>query len=225
MMDIPSLAGKNRIYLAIEVFAMTLDEMKQSMLPSDPKEAYEKYQKEFGNKSVKSESKTTMLGCMLNRIAGIPYLLILLALVLPLFTITCSDVPIAEFNAYEITIGGDLRTSSFGSLDQIAREFNSSYKKNSTHYEASPWVAGIFICVIAAAVFSFKNETVKAIVAAGISVVYIWITFLDGYFTCRNLSTDAMGLISVSPGSGIYLSMVLIAVALIMNIIALTHKE
>lgn len=57
---------------------MTLDEMKQSMLPSDPKEAYEKYQKEFGNKSVKSESKTTMLGCMLNRIAGIPYLLILL---------------------------------------------------------------------------------------------------------------------------------------------------
>lgn len=204
---------------------MTLDEMKQSVLPSDPKEAYEKYQKEFGNKNVKSESKTSMLGCMLNRIAGIPYLLVLLALVLPLFTVTCSDVPIAEFNAYEITIGGDIRTSSVGSLDQIAREIDSSYKKKSSHYDASPWVAGIFICVIAAAVFSFMNETVKAIVAAGITVLYIWITFLDGYFTCRNLSTDAMGLLSVSPGSGIYLSMVLIAIALIMNIIALTHKE
>lgn len=204
---------------------MTLDEMKQTMLPNDPKEAYEKYQREFGNKNVKSESKTTMLGCMLNRIAGIPYLLVLLALVLPLFTVTCSDVPIAEFNAYEITIGGDIRTSSIGSLDQIAREIDSSYKKKSTHYDASPWVAGIFVCVIAAAVFSFMNKTIKAIVAAGITVLYIWITFLIGYFTCRNLSTDAMGLLSVSPGSGIYLSMMLIAVALIMNIIALTHKE
>jgi hypothetical protein len=112
-----------------------------------------------------------------------------------------------------------------GSFDQFAREFDSSYKNKSTHYDASPWVAGIFVCVIAAAVFSFMNKTVHAIVAAGISVLYIWLTFLVGYFTCRNLSTDAMGMLSVTPGFGIFLSMVLIAMALIMNIIALTHRE
>lgn len=204
---------------------MTLDEMKESLFSSDPKDAYEQYQKAFGTIKKQNNSSTTMLGCMLNRIAGIPYLLVLLALVLPLFTVTCSDAPVAEFNAYEITIGGDLRTSSLGSLDQLARNINPSYKKTSSHYEATPWVAGIFICAIAAAVFSFRNKTIHAIVAASVTVLYIWITFLDGYFTCRNLSTDAMGLISVTPGSGIYLSMVLIAIALIMNIIALTYKE
>ena len=204
---------------------MTLDELKKTLPSSDQKDAYERYQKAFGSPQNKKVSNTTILGCMLNRIAGIPYLLVLLALVLPLFTVTCSDVPIAEFNAYEVTIGGDIRTSSMGSLDQIAREFNSSYKNKSTHYDASPWVVGIFVCVIAAAVFSFMNKTIHAIVAAGVSVLYIWLTFLVGYFTCRNLSTDAMGMLSVSPGLGIYLSMGLIAVALIMNIIALTHRE
>lgn len=204
---------------------MTLDEMKQTLPSSDQKDAYEQYQKAFGSIKKQNHSSTTMLGCMLNRIAGIPYLLVLLDLVLPLFTVTCSDVPIAEFNAYEITIGGDVRTSSFGPFDQFAREFDSSYKEKSSHYDATPWVAGIFICVIVAAVFSFRNKTIYAIVFASITVVYIWLTFLVGYFTCRNLSTDAMGLISVTPGSGIYLSMVLIAIALIMNIIALTHRE
>ena len=204
---------------------MTLDEIKKTLPSSDQKDAYEQYQKAFGSPQIKTVSNTTMLGCMLNRIAGIPYLLVLVALVLPLFTVTCSDVPIAEFNAYEVTIGGDIRTSSVGSFDQFAREFDSSYKNKSTHYDASPWVAGIFVCVIAAAVFSFMNKTVHAIVAAGISVLYIWLTFLVGYFTCRNLSTDAMGMLSVTPGFGIFLSMVLIAMALIMNIIALTHRE
>ena len=203
---------------------MTLDEIKQSLPSSEQKNAWEEYQKALGSSKNKVCLNTTMLGCMLNRIAGIPYLLVLVALVLPLFTVTCSDVPIAEFNAYEITIGGDIRTSSMGSLDQIAREFDSSYKAKSSHYDASPWVAGIFICVIAAAVFSFMNKTVHAIVAAAITVAYIWLTFLDGYFTCRNLSTDAMGMLSVTPGLGIYLSMLLIAIALIMNIIALSHK-
>ncbi|MBP5767710.1 MAG: hypothetical protein J6W51_01145 [Fibrobacter sp.] len=204
---------------------MTLDEIKKTLPSSDQKDAYEQYQKAFGSPQIKKVSNTTMLGCMLNRIAGIPYLLVLVALVLPLFTVTCSEVPIAEFNAYEVTIGGDIRTSSVGSFDQFAREFDSSYKNKSTHYDASPWVAGIFVCVIAAAVFSFMNKTVHAIVAAGISVLYIWLTFLVGYFTCRNLSTDAMGMLSVTPGFGIFLSMVLIAMALIMNIIALTHRE
>lgn len=204
---------------------MTLDEMKQTLPSSNQKNAYEQYQKLFGSVKKQNNSSTTMLGCMLNRIAGIPYLLVLLALVLPLFTVTCSDAPVAEFNAYEITIGGDLRTSSLGSLDQLARNINPSYKKTSSRYEASPWVAGIFICVIAAAIFSFRNKTIHAIVAAAVTVLYIWLTFLDGYFMCRNLSTDAMGLISVTPGSGVYLSMVLIAIALIMNIIALTHRE
>lgn len=204
---------------------MTLDEMKQTLPSSEQKNAWDEYQKAFGTPKIPNKSSTTMLGCMLNRIAGIPYLLVLLALVLPLFTVTCSDAPVAEFNAYEITIGGDLRTSSLGSLDQFARNINPSYKKTSSHYDATPWVAGIFVCVIAAAVFSFMNKTVHAIVAAGISVLYIWLTFLVGYFTCRNLSTDAMGMLSVTPGSGVYLSMVLIAIALIMNIIALTHRD
>lgn len=205
---------------------MTLDEMKESLPSSQQKDAYEKYQQTFAARpQARTTTSTTMLGGILNRIAGIPYLLVLVALALPLFTVTCSDVPIAEFNAYEITIGGDIRTSSVGTLDQIAREIDSSYKKQSTHYDASPWVAGIFVFVIAAAVFSFMNKAVFAIIASGISVLYIWITFLVGYFSCRDLSTDAMGMISVSPGIGIFLSMLLIATALIMNIIALTHRQ
>lgn len=205
---------------------MTLDEMKESLMSSQQKDAYEKYQQTFAARpQANAASGTTMLGGILNRIAGIPYLLVLVALVLPLFTVTCSDVPVAEFNAYEITIGGDIRTSSVGSLDQIAREIDSSYKNQSTHYDASPWVAGIFVFVIAAAAFSFMNKAVLAIIAGGISVLYIWITFLVGYFSCRDLSTSAMGMISVSPGAGIFLSMLLIATALIMNIIALTHRQ
>lgn len=204
---------------------MTLDEMKQSLPSSEQADAYDRYHKTFATETAKVRSSTTMLGGILNRIAGIPYLLVLVALVLPLFTVTCSDVPIAEFNAYEIMVGGDIRSSSVGALDQIAREIDSSYKTKSTHYDGSPWVAGIFVFAIIAAVFSFMNKAVFAIVSAGITILYIWITFLVGYFTCRDLSTDAMGMMSVTPSSGIYLSMTFIAFALIMNIIALTHRQ
>ena len=50
----------------------------------------------------------------------------------------------------------------------------------------SPVAAGIFICVIVAAVFSLKYKTVHAIVAAGVSILYIWLIFLMGYCFCAN---------------------------------------
>jgi len=193
---------------------MSSDEIQNSS-PSSDQEVASSQQNKKGTNS-------TGLGCMLNRIAGIPYLLVLLALILPIFTVKCSDVTVAEFNAYEITVGGDMKDSSLGSLSDFSGKKNSGV---STHYDASPLAAGVFICVIVAAVFSFKNKTVQAIVAAGVSVLYIWMIFLMGYFKIRNQSTDTMGMLTVSPGAGIYLSMVFIAIALVLNIIALTHKD
>lgn len=203
---------------------MTLDEMKNSLPSSLQEDAYERYHKLVRPTQKKNQS-ITMLGGILNRIAGIPYLLVLLALALPFMTVKCSDAPVAEFNAYEITVGGDIRTSSLGALDQIARNIDKTYKNTSSHYDGSPWVAGMFIFAIIAAVFSFMNKAVHAIVASGVTVLYIWIVFLVGYITCRDLATSEMGMLSVSPGIGIFLAMIFIAVALIMNIIALTHKQ
>ena len=193
---------------------MSSDEIQNSSPSSDQEVA--------SSQQIKKGTNTTGLGCMLNRIAGIPYLLVLLALILPIFTVKCSDVTVAEFNAYEITVGGDMKDSSLGSLSDFSGKKNSGV---STHYDASPLAAGVFICVIVAAVFCFKNKTVQAIVAAGVSILYIWLIFLMGYFKIRNASTDTMGLLTVSPGAGIYLSMVFIAIALVLNIIALTHKD
>jgi uncharacterized protein (TIGR02145 family) len=155
------------------------------------------------------ESQEESRSSILQFIRGIPFGLVFLALLLPLFVVSCPQVgkDIASYSAYQsIDIVGSL-SELLGQVGQFVADSDIEELQNSL-FKFSIMCAVMLVLTVAAFGLSF----IKRIVAAVLGIA----GFLDMIIVVVCLCGRSTNVVTVSPGSGFYLAVLLFLVGVIM---------
>ena len=162
------------------------------------------------------------------KITALPYLLVFLALLMPLANVSCSakddSKPIAETNLYQIASGVDLdKALTEPSLGQMHRMVKANPKilerfktlmPNCPKMEPIPHLYGILAAIFLAAVFSWFAPLASTVMGL-LSMVSLWSLFMK----LSQLGNElGIPLLSVDAGVGLYCASFLILIGSAMNI-------
>lgn len=166
------------------------------------------------------------------KITALPYLLVLLAMLMPMANVSCSfdetkTKPILEVSVYDLATGVDLDESLDSSA---AKQLHGMIDKNKAtkakflammpdfpKMSAMPYLWGIAVAVFLAAVFAFV--TPLGSLTMGILAMFSLWAFLSQLGALS--ASLGIPMLSVNPGVGIYAASVLILIGTAMNLAAI----
>ena len=159
------------------------------------------------------------------KITAIPYLLVVLALLMPMANVSCSDDKvIADPNLYELASGLDLEQALYepalGTLKKMeagnptAMEKFRAQMPNFPKMEPVPFLYAILIGAVLAGAFAWFTP-LGSIALGMLTLVSMW-----GFLAQLSKLNSAMGipLLKVDPGIGLYAAEALILIGTAMNL-------
>ena len=163
------------------------------------------------------------------KLAAVPYLLVLLALLMPLANVSCSldeakTKPILEASVYELATGIDLDKSlapdASKQLHNMIDKNEATQKKltavmpNFPKMEPMTYLWGIAIAVLLAAAFAFISP-LGSLTMGMLAMFSLWAMLMQLGGLCSSLGIP---MLKVDPGVGIYAASALILIGSAMNL-------
>jgi amino acid transporter len=164
------------------------------------------------------------------RLVGLPYLLALLGLLMPMASVSCTDQVIAEPSIYEIALGYDLETElrePASSLLKRMEEGNprsierfKDFIPNFPKMEPVFPLFGIAGALVIAAIFAFISPlgyyaSLGSLAMGMLSMFSLWVLLSQVGAFCN---TIGMNVLKVEPAAGAYCASVLILIGTAMNL-------
>lgn len=168
------------------------------------------------------------------RLISLPYLLVLLGLLLPLFNVSCTEEKvIAEPNLYEVAAGLDLHEDLLEPAKGMLQKMETNNPKALENFKTTmpdfpkmqqvPHLYGIVGAMVLAAVFVWLGflgvfANVASLAMGMMSMFSLWAFIAQMGKLC-----NAMGLpmMQVNPGVGLYCASALILIGTAMNLAAI----
>ena len=163
------------------------------------------------------------------KLAAVPYLLVLLALLMPLANVSCSldeskTKPILEASVYELATGIDLDKAlapdASKQLHNMIDKNEATQKKltavmpNFPKMEPMTYLWGIAIAVLLAAAFAFISP-LGSLTMGMLAMFSLWAMLMQLGGLCSSLGIP---MLKVDPGVGIYAASALILIGSAMNL-------
>ena len=178
-------------------------------------------------KTASEELKSDKRFKFFRRIISAPYLLALLALLMPLMNVSCAERVIAEPSFYELAAGLDLRES----LQEPAKGYLEKMEKDNPkafdHFRPSfpdfpklkpmPILLGVVAALLLAAIFAWFTP-LGSLTLGMFGMFALWAFLAQMGSLCANIG---MQVLQVEPGHGIYAASVLILIGTAMNLAAI----
>ena len=164
------------------------------------------------------------------RLVGLPYLLALFGLLMPMASVSCTDQVIAEPSMYEIALGYDLGTElrePASSLLKRMEEGNprsierfKDFIPNFPKMEPVFPLFGIAGALVIAAIFAFISPlgyyaSLGSLAMGMLSMFSLWVLLSQVGAFCN---TIGMNVLKVEPAAGAYCASVLILIGTAMNL-------
>ena len=181
------------------------------------------------NKQEKKSLKDSKEFSFFRKIIAVPYLLVLLALLMPLANVSCSfdeaqSKPILEASVYDLALGVNLDEAlapdASKQLHNMIDKNEATQKKltsvmpNFPKMEPMSYLWGIAIAVLLAAAFAFISP-LGSLTMGMLAMFSLWAMLMQLGGLC-----SAMGIpmLKVDPGVGIYAASALILIGSAMNL-------
>ena len=164
------------------------------------------------------------------KLVGLPYLLALLGLLMPMANVSCTDQVIAEPSMYEIALGYDLGTElkepGAGLLKRMEegnprsierfKDFIPNFPKMEPMYH----LFGIVCALVVAAIFAFiapfgYYASLGSLAMGMLSMFSLWAVLSQIGGLCNSIG---MNVLKVEPGVGLYCADTLILIGTAMNL-------
>ena len=167
---------------------------------------------------------------LFQRLVGLPYLLALLGLLMPMASVSCTDQVIAEPSMYEIALGYDLGTElrepASGLLKKMEEGNPRSIERfkdfipNFPKMEPVFPLFGIAGALVIAAIFAFISPlgyyaSLGSLAMGMLSMFSLWVLLSQVGAFC---STIGMNVLKVEPAAGAYCASILILIGTAMNL-------
>ena len=167
---------------------------------------------------------------LFQRLVGLPYLLAILGLLMPLANVSCTDQVIAEPSMYEIALGLDLGTELKEPATSLLKKMEEGNPRsierfkdfipNFPNMEPMLHLFGIVAALLLAAVFALLAPfgyyaSLGSLALGMLSMFSLWAVLSQIGALCN---TIGMNVLRVDPGVGIYCASVLILIGTAMNL-------
>ena len=167
---------------------------------------------------------------LFQRLVGLPYLLALLGLLMPMASVSCTDQVIAEPSMYEIALGYDLGTElrepASGLLKKMEEGNPRSIERfkdfipNFPKMEPVFPLFGIAGALVIAAIFAFISPlgyyaSLGSLAMGMLSMFSLWVLLSQVGAFCN---TIGMNVLKVEPAAGAYCASILILIGTAMNL-------
>lgn len=167
---------------------------------------------------------------LFQRLVGLPYLLAILGLLMPLASVSCTEQVIAEPSMYEIALGFDLGTElkepatsllkkmEEGNPRSIERfkDFIPNFPKMEPMFHLFGIAAALFLAAVFALLAPLGYYASLGSLALGmLSMFSLWAVLSQIGALCNAIG---MNVLRVDPGVGIYCASVLILIGTAMNL-------
>ena len=164
------------------------------------------------------------------KLVGLPYLLALLGLLMPMANVSCTDQVIAEPSMYEIALGYDLGTElkepGAGLLKRMQegnprsierfKDFIPNFPKMEPMYHLFGIVGALVVAAIFAFIAPFGYYASLGSLAMGmLSMFSLWAVLSQIGGLCNSIG---MNVLKVEPGVGLYCADTLILIGTAMNL-------
>jgi len=167
---------------------------------------------------------------LFQRLVGLPYLLAILGLLMPLANVSCTDQVIAEPSMYEIALGLDLGTELKEPATSLLKKMEEGNPRSIERFkdfipnfpkmEPMLHLFGIVAALLLAAVFALLAPfgyyaSLGSLALGMLSMFSLWAVLSQIGALCN---TIGMNVLRVDPGVGIYCASVLILIGTAMNL-------
>ena len=167
---------------------------------------------------------------LFQRLVGLPYLLAILGLLMPLANVSCTDQVIAEPSMYEIALGLDLGTELKEPATSLLKKMEEGNPRSIERFkdfipnfpkmEPMLHLFGIVAALLLAAVFALLAPfgyyaSLGSLALGMLSMFSLWAVLSQIGTLCN---TIGMNVLRVDPGVGIYCASVLILIGTAMNL-------
>lgn len=164
------------------------------------------------------------------KLVGLPYLLSILGLLMPLANVSCTDQVIAEPSMYEIALGLDLGTELKEPATSLLKKMEEGNPRSIERFkdfipnfpkmEPMLHLFGIVAALLLAAVFALLAPfgyyaSLGSLALGMLSMFSLWAVLSQIGALCN---TIGMNVLRVDPGVGIYCASVLILIGTAMNL-------
>lgn len=174
---------------------------------------------------VKAENKDSKLFRLFKKLTAIPYLLVIVALLMPLANVSCNDEQvIASPNVYELASGLDLEESlkdpALGMLKKMETGNPAALEKfrvsmpNFPKMEPMPALYALFVGALLAAIFAWISPL------GSIAMGMLTMVAMGAFYAklVEILANLGIPLLSVQPGQGYSAATVMIFIGTAMNL-------
>lgn len=167
---------------------------------------------------------------LFQRLVGLPYLLAILGLLMPLASVSCTEQVIAEPSMYEIAIGLDLGTELKEPATSLLKKMEEGNPRSIERFkdfipnfpkmEPMLHLFGIAAALFLAAVFALLAPlgyyaSLGSLALGMLSMFSLWAVLSQIGALCNAIG---MNVLRVDPGVGIYCASVLILIGTAMNL-------
>lgn len=167
---------------------------------------------------------------LFQRLVGLPYLLAILGLLMPLASVSCTEQVIAEPSMYEIALGLDLGTELKEPATSLLKKMEEGNPRSIERFkdfipnfpkmEPMLHLFGIAAALFLAAVFALLAPlgyyaSLGSLALGMLSMFSLWAVLSQIGALCN---TIGMNVLRVDPGVGIYCASVLILIGTAMNL-------
>ena len=167
---------------------------------------------------------------LFQRLVGLPYLLAILGLLMPLASVSCTEQVIAEPSMYEIALGLDLGTELKEPATSLLKKMEEGNPRSIERFkdfipnfpkmEPMLHLFGIAAALFLAAVFALLAPlgyyaSLGSLALGMLSMFSLWAVLSQIGALCNAIG---MNVLRVDPGVGIYCASVLILVGTAMNL-------
>lgn len=180
-------------------------------------------------KAASEEMKSDVRFKFFRRIISAPYLLALIALFLPMMSVSCAERVIGEPSFYELATGADLREvlqePAKGYLLKMEKDNPKALDRFRTtmpefpKLQPMPVLFGIVAALVLAAVFAWFTP-LGSLTLGILAMCALWALLAKMGSICANIG---MQVLQVEPGHGIYAASALILIGTAMNLAAITR--
>ena len=167
---------------------------------------------------------------LFQRLVGLPYLLAILGLLMPLANVSCTEQLIAEPSMYEIALGLDLGTELREPATSLLKKMEEGNPRSIERFkdfipnfpkmEPMLHLFGITAALLLAAVFALLAPlgyyaSLGSLAMGMLSMFSLWAVLSQVGALCNAIG---MNVLRVDPGVGIYCASVLILIGTAMNL-------
>ncbi len=167
---------------------------------------------------------------LFQRLVGLPYLLAILGLLMPLASVSCTEQVIAEPSMYEIALGLDLGTELKEPATSLLKKMEEGNPRSIERFkdfipnfpkmEPMLHLFGIVAALLLAAVFALLAPfgyyaSLGSLALGMLSMFSLWAVLSQIGALCNAIG---MNVLRVDPGVGIYCASVLILIGTAMNL-------